>query len=206
MGRASQRSHPLGSQPLGAHRSSRDLSLRTHPLVFGVVVFLASELMFFGGMITSYFVLRGIAPVWPPPGATLDTAGAAFGTAFLALSSGTMLFTTHELAAGRIARARIWLALTIVLGTAFELLTIHGWIGLPFRISTNAYGSLVFMMTGFHALHVAAGVVMLLALFAGLRMTAFERDRRAGVEAIGFYWHFVFVVWVLIWGTIYVIR
>lgn len=100
----------------------------------------------------------------------------------------------------------MWLAATALLGTAFLLLTIHGWVGSTFHIYDNAYGSLFFMLTGFHALHVLAGVIMLLTLFAGIRMTAFERDRRAGAEAIGYYWHFVFLVWVLIWGTLYVIQ
>ncbi len=194
------------SMPLTSQRSSRDLALRVHPLVFGVVVFLASELMFFGGMLISYYVIRGLADVWPPPGTKLDTVEAAVGTAFLAVSSGTMLLTTHNLAKGKIGVARVWLAATALLGTAFLLLTVHGWVGSTFHIYDNAYGSLFFMLTGFHALHVLAGVIMLLTLFAGIRMTAFERDRRAGAEAIGYYWHFVFLVWVLIWGTLYVIK
>ena len=197
---------PRAREHVNGTRSSRELALRTHPLVFGVVVFLASDLMFFGSLIAAYFNLRATDTPWPPTGVTLDTVESSVGTAFLAASSGTMLLTTHFLAAGRTALARLWLGATLLLGTAFELIAVHGWILAPFRIDTHAYGTVYFAMTGFHFLHVAAGIVMLGILFAGIRMAAFERDRRAAVEAIGFYWHFVFAVWVLIWGTIYFVR
>ena len=195
-----------GSQALEDERSSRDLALRTHPLTFGVIVFLASELMFFGGLITSYFVLRSQAALWPPPGVALSQGPEALGTAFLGVSSFTMLMTTHNVAKHRTAVARTWLAFTIVLGLGYLAIAVRDWTTAPFRIDSNAYGSLYYVMTGIHAVHVAAGVVMLAILLGNITMTAFERDRRAGMEAISYYWHFVFVVWVMIWGTIFIVR
>ncbi len=61
-------------------------------------------------------------------------------------------------------------------------------------------------MTGFHVCHVTAGVLALVILFGNMQKTAFQRDRRAGAEAIGFFWHFVFIIWLLIWGSIYVVQ
>ena len=197
---------PRRNQRIEKVTSSRNLALRTHPLVFGVVVFLASELMFFGSLLAAYFNLRSIGAPWPPAGVTLDTVESSVGTGLLAISSATMLFTTHHAAKNRTDLARFWLGATILLGTAFELIALHGWVKAPFRIDTNAYGSVFYATTGFHFLHVLAGIVLLSMLFVGLRMAAFERDKRAGVEAIGFYWHFVFAVWLLIWGTVYFIR
>ena len=194
------------SLKLDDNQSSKALSLRTHPLVFGVVVFLASELMFFGGLLAAYYNLRSIDSPWPPAGVTLDTVESSVGTAFLAVSSATMLLTTHYIAKNRILVARLWLGVTILLGTAFELIALHGWIKAPFGVNSHAYGTTFYALTGFHFAHVLAGIVLLIMLFAGIRSSAFERDKRAGVEAIGFYWHFVFAVWILIWGTIYFVR
>ena len=180
---------PVASRRLEAVATSRSLALRTHPLVFGVVVFLASELMFFGSLIAAYFSLRASAETWPPPGSTLDTAESVVGTAMLALSSATMMLCTHYGARVSITVARLWLGTTILLGTGFALIAVHGWVHAPFRIGSHAYGTLFFTLTGFHLLHVVAGIVILGILFASMRMSAFQRDARAGVEAIGFYWH-----------------
>jgi cytochrome c oxidase subunit 3 len=194
------------AQALSGRTSSRELALRTHPLVFGVVMFLASELMFFGSLLAAYYNLRATDSPWPPVGVTFDTLESSIGTGLLAISSATMALTTHYIARGSTLVARFWLGVTMLLGTAFELIALQGWIKAPFRIDSHAYGTIYYAMTGFHFLHVAAGIVLLGILFASMRMTAFERDSRAGVEAIGFYWHFVFAVWVLIWGTIYFVR
>ncbi len=194
------------SQRLSGPTPSKELALRTHPLVFGLVLFLASDLMIFGGFIAAYFNLRGVANVWPPAGVTLDETSGLVGTAMLALSSGSMLFVTHYLAQNKFALSRLWLGCSILLGTAFVLLSYHDWLARPFRIDTNAYGSLFFVMTGFHVCHVGAGVLLMVILFGNMQKAAFQRDQRAGAEAIGFFWHFVFIIWILIWGSIYVVR
>lgn len=201
-----KRPQALGSQRIAGPVASRELALRTHPLVFGLVLFLASDLMIFGGFIASYFNLRGLASVWPPPGVVLNETSAAVATAMLAASSATMLFTTHFLARNRFTIARLWLGTTMLLGAAFVLLSFDDWLQVPFRIDSNAYGSLFFIMTGFHVCHVLTGVLLMTMLFFNMRKAAFQRDRRAGVEAIGFFWHFVFLIWLLIWGSIYVMR
>ncbi len=112
---------------------------------------------------------------------------------------------THYLARNRFALSRLWLGVSILLGTAFVLLSYHDWAANAFHIDTNAYGSLYYTMTGFHVCHVSAGVLLMVMLFANMRKAAFQRDRRAGAEAIGFFWHFVFSIWLLIWGSIYVV-
>lgn len=195
-----------GSQRIQGTTASKDLALRTHPLVFGVVLFLASDLMIFGGFIAAYFNLRTLANVWPPAGVSLDTTSAAIATAMLAVSSGSMLLVTHYLARNKCTISRLWLGVSILLGTAFVLLSYRDWVASPFRIDTHAYGSLYFIMTGFHVCHVTAGILMMIMLFGNMQKAAFQRDRRAGAEAIGFFWHFVFVIWLLIWGSIYVVQ
>jgi heme/copper-type cytochrome/quinol oxidase subunit 3 len=109
------------SQRIGGPIPSKELALRTHPLVFGTVLFLVSDLMIFGGLIASYFDLRSLADVWPPPGVKLDEASAAAGTAMLALSSGSMLLVTHYLARNKFSVSRLWLGVSILLGIAFVI-------------------------------------------------------------------------------------
>jgi cytochrome c oxidase subunit 3 len=184
----------------------RPLALRTHPLVFATVMFLASELMFFAGLFAAYYDLRTMSPVWPPAGTRLDLFGSSIGTLMLGISSVTMVFVTHFLAKNRIGLAKLWLAITALLGIAFLGIALNGWSKTNIRIDANAYGSLYFAMTGFHALHVLAGIILLGALLVGMQRRAFAGDHRAGAEAITYYWHFVFIVWVGLWATIYLVR
>jgi cytochrome c oxidase subunit III len=188
----------------GYQKRVRPVALRAHPLVFGVALFLASELMFFAGFFAAYFDLRSGSVAWPPPGVHLDTGLAALGTVLLAVSSGAAIGTTRALAANRSAYG--WLFLGIAAAIAFVAIALAGYQNDAFTIASNAYGSLYFSMTGFHLIHVAAGVVLLTALLWGLRSPAITANHRAAAEAIMYYWHFVFVVWLGIFGTIYLVR
>lgn len=184
----------------------RSVAVRAHPLVFGVVVFLASESMLFAGLLAAWYDLRGTTVPWPPAGIALDAGGAAFGTLLLGIGSVTM--GVAQVAATRRRRgiARAMLVLTLFCALAFIYVALHGWAGANFKIDTNAYGTLFYVLTGTHLAHVVAGAVLLTALAVFLREPAFTRDHHAGVEAIAYYWHFVFVVWLAVYATIYLVR
>jgi cytochrome c oxidase subunit 3 len=184
----------------------RPLALRAHPLVFGVVLFLASELMLFAGLFAAYFDLRGETAVWPPSNVVLDASSAGLGTLLLAYSSGAMIMFTRTLTRQQVKTARLWLSTAIVAAVAFLFISIYGWSTNTFGIASHAYGSVFYAMTGLHAIHVAVGILLLCVLFFGLRSPALSANHRAGAEAISYYWHFVFIVWVALWGTIYLIR
>ncbi|MEO6912722.1 MAG: cytochrome c oxidase subunit 3 [Candidatus Baltobacteraceae bacterium] len=186
--------------------SLRPMALRAHPLVFGVVLFLASELMFFAGLFAAYYDLRSQTAQWPPSGVHLDVLESGIGTLLLALSSGAMLLVTRALNKNKSRVARGWIGAAILLGVAFLAIAMHGWSKNTFGVNSHAYGSVFYTMTGFHALHVLVGVILLCALFFGLRSNALRGNNRAGAEAIMYYWHFVFIVWLGIWGTIYLVR
>ncbi|MEO9170412.1 MAG: cytochrome c oxidase subunit 3 [Candidatus Baltobacteraceae bacterium] len=186
--------------------SLRPLALRAHPLVFGVVLFLASELMFFAGLFAAYYDLRSQTAHWPPPNVHLNLLESGAGTLLLALSSGAMLLAARALGKNALRTARAWTGGAVVLGILFLAIAMHGWTTNTFGVSSSAYGSVFYTMTGFHALHVLVGIALLSALFFGLRSNALRANHRAGAEAIMYYWHFVFIVWVGIWGTIYLIR
>lgn len=182
------------------------LAVRGHALVLGVILFLASELMFFAAWFAAYFDLRGRSAHWPPPGVQLDTVESSVGTALLGVSSLLTLFAIRAVHADRAARARILLLATVACAVLFLAETVHGWSKNAFTFASHAYGSMFYGMTGFHAAHVLAGVFMLAFLAAGVRKPGFRDEHAAGAEAISYYWHFVFVVWLGIWATIYFVR
>jgi cytochrome c oxidase subunit 3 len=184
----------------------RSVAVRAHPLVFGVVVFLASESMLFAGLLAAWYDLRGSTTPWPPTGTLLDMGGATFGTILLGIGSVTMGIA--QVAAGKRRRgvARAMLVLTLFCALAFIYIALHGWANANFRVDTNAYGTLFYVLTGTHLAHVVAGAILLTALSVFLRQPAFTRDRHAGVEAIAYYWHFVFVVWLAVFASIYLVR
>jgi cytochrome c oxidase subunit III len=171
---------------------------RPHPPVFGMVLFLASELMFFGGLFAAYFTLRTATSPWPPPGVELDLPLTVAATALLALSSLSMYAGIGRVRGGDFGRARVWLGVTFALGAAFLAIKAYELATAGFGVGSHAYGSLFFTMLGAHGLHLLVGMALLIVVAA--------RTTEPRTEAVGAYWHFVDVVWLAIFGTVYLIR
>jgi cytochrome c oxidase subunit 3 len=184
----------------------RSVAVRAHPLVFGTVVFLASESMLFAALLAAYYYLRGMTVPWPPAGAELNVAAMAIGT--LLLGAGSVTMTIAQIAATRGERrvARAMLVATIALAVAFLALEWDDWSNANFAIGDSAYGTIYYVLTGTHFAHVLAGAILLAAVAIFLRLPAFTRDHFAAVEAVAYYWHFVFVVWLALFATIFLIR
>lgn len=182
------------------------LAIRGRALIMGVIVFLGSELMFFGAWLAAYYDLRGRSNPWPPPDVTLDPLEPNIGTALLAISSLFVYLAVEDIKRGRGGRARAWLGTAIGCGAIFLGLTLHDWSKATFTIQSHAYGTVHFGLLGFHAAHVFAGLFVLTFLAIGATRPAFRGEGAAGAEALSYYWHFVFVVWLLIWPTIYYVR
>jgi cytochrome c oxidase subunit 3 len=184
----------------------RSVAVRAHPLVFGVVVFLASESMLFAGLLAAWYDLRGLNAAWPPPGTINDVTGATIGTVILGLGSVSMGIAQHSARKQRRGIARLMLLLTLGCALAFTAIALNDWHTANFHVDTNAYGTMFYVVTGTHLAHVLAGAVLLTAMTIFLGRPAFEADQQAGIEAIGYYWHFVFIIWVAVWATIYLIK
>ena len=187
-------------------RSLVPLPIRAHPLVLGTVLFLSSELMFFASLFAAYFDLRAKASAWPPPGVRLDVAGATIGTALLLFASVAMILASRAVDRGRFEAARWWTATALAAAVGFAAIALHGYAQETFGIDANAYASIYYTLTGVHLLHVLAGAGILSAILAGIRSRALLADRRAGFESMTYYWHFVFVVWLGIWATVYFLK
>ena len=170
----------------------------------GVVVWLGSELMFFAGLFAAWFGVRAVNETWPPEGVNLDVARTALATAVLVASSFTLHAGERAARAGDRRGAGRWVVLTAVLGTAFVANQALEWAELGFTVSSHAYGTLFYVLTGFHGLHVVGGIVLMLVVLAvGTGRTRAPLDESLTVTA--HYWHFVDVVWVAMFATIYLL-
>jgi cytochrome c oxidase subunit 3 len=179
---------------------------RVDPLLFGVVLFIASEAMFFGGLFASYFFLRGVTSPWPPEGVELETVPAALATLVLVASSGTYQLAIRAARRGALRAMNAWIVLTFLLGAGFIAAQAHEWATLSFTVSSHAYGTLFYGMTGFHGLHVIGGLLLMLVVLGRSAQGAYGEGETRGVEAVGYYWHFVDVVWIGLFSTLFLIR
>src|SRR5579871_3912829 len=129
-----------------AGRPAAPLPIRAHPLVLGVVLFLASELMFFAALFAAYYALRANRAEWPPAGVHLRPVEAGFGTFLLFAASFVMVLATKAMDRRNWRAARWWTLGAILAAIGFVLVAIHGYASDTFGISTNAYGSIYYTM------------------------------------------------------------
>jgi cytochrome c oxidase subunit III len=179
---------------------------RPELLAVGTVVWLASELMFFSGLFAAYFTLRAQAVRWPPAGVHLDTVSATIATAVLVASSGTMQLAVRAVVADRRRGFELWLGVTFVLGVVFIAAQARDWSKLTFGVSSHAYGSAFYLMTGFHGLHVIGGLLAMVLMAGRATSPRFGAADAPSVEMLSYYWHFVDVVWIALWATIFFLR
>ncbi len=172
----------------------------------GTVIWLASELMFFGGLFAAYLTLRSNARVWPPASVHLELLAATIATLVLIASSGTMHLATRALERGERELMQRWLIVTVALGTVFLVNQIREFFVLDFSPSSSGFGSMYYLMTGFHALHVFGGLALITVAIV-ITTGAGRLERRAPiVESVSYYWHFVDVVWILLFATLFLLR
>jgi cytochrome c oxidase subunit 3 len=181
---------------------------RKQPSLLGVgtVVWLASELMFFGGLFAAYITLRSNAHVWPPKTVHLELLAATLATIVLIASSGTIHLATLARERGDRALMQRWLIITAALGAVFLVNQVREFFVLDFSISSSGFGSMYYLMTGFHALHVFAGLALIITAVVLTTGPGSLERRGPAVESVTYYWHFVDVVWILLFLTIFVIR
>jgi cytochrome c oxidase subunit 3 len=176
-----------------------------NPLPVGVIVWLSSELMFFAGLFAAWFTLRSANDPWPMGDVELEVLRAGVFTVVLVASSLTMHRSVQAAEEGDRPNALRWLAATFVLGLTFVLNQLAEYAELGFGIDTNAYGTIFWLLTGFHWLHVVAGLVLMLALVR-LSWPGSRAPLAVHHQVVGYYWHFVDVVWVGVYVAVYLIQ
>lgn len=164
--------------------------------------------MFFSGLFATYFTLKALSTSeWPPEDVHLAIPQALVFTILLVLSSGTMQMAVRAIANGNKAAFRNWVIATLVLGAAFVLNQFgFEWREAEFRPASHAFGSLFFTMTGFHGLHVTGGLIAMCILLARSGASRFGKDDLPSVEVVSYYWHFVDVVWVIMFSILFFVQ
>jgi cytochrome c oxidase subunit III len=177
--------------------------------LLGMVLFIASEVMFFGGLFGAYFTLRTAAPQWPPPGTPkLEDWYALILTAILVSSSVTMQLGVYAIRKGNQRALVRWLGVSLLLGLTFlsgQANEYNKLIGEGLTLSSGVFGSTFFTLTGFHGAHVAGGAAFILVVLLRARSGQFTARFHDTVEMCSYYWHFVDVVWLGLVSTIYLL-
>jgi cytochrome c oxidase subunit 3 len=178
--------------------------------LLGMVLFIASEVMFFGGLFGAYFTIRSAATQWPPPGTPhLTTWYAAILTTILVSSSVTMQLGVWAIRRNDERRLVLWLAVSLLLGLAFlagQANEYRQLIEEGMTLSSGVFGSTFFTLTGFHGAHVAGGAAFIVIVLLRARSGQFTARHHDTVEMASYYWHFVDVVWIGLFSTIYLLR
>lgn len=173
------------------------------PGIFGMWIFLVSEIMFFTGLIGSYIVLRLGSSSWPNSWEVLNIPLLTINTTVLLTSSLTMVLAVMAIKRGDSKGAANNLLLTALLGLLFLVIKTVDYIHMireGFTISSNLFGSCYYLLTGFHGLHVLSGVILLIYLYAKTRRGAFSAENYVRIESSGLYWHFIDAVWVILFA------
>jgi cytochrome c oxidase subunit III len=181
-------------------------SSRVDPRVLGMFLFIASEVMVFGSFFTAYFFVRVVAgSPWPEPPFELPVFVAGVNTAILVTSSFTVHWALQSIKKDNRAGLQAGLVLTIALGLVFLLTQFREYSRVGFAPSDGAFGSIFFGLTGLHGAHVFVGLTLL--TFAAIRSFRghFSAAHHHGVEIPGIYWHFVDVMWIVVYTSIYIL-
>ena len=176
-------------------------------LAIGVMIWLGSELMFFSGLFAALFTIRAHLASWPPVGTHLDVLQSGIFTLIL------IEFVLHD-AMRRVAHrtspprrgAHTGSIFTIIMGTLFVSNQAYEWTHLATRWYTNSYGSIFFITTGLHGLHVILGLVAMSFLLFRMRGSEGDPGELSTFQGVSYYWHFVDVVWIGLYSALFLLK
>ncbi|MEY2417987.1 MAG: hypothetical protein QOG90_667 [Actinomycetota bacterium] len=171
--------------------------------------FLGSECLLFGALISTYLLYRGHSVVGPYPKDVYDIPFTSVSSFVLLMSSLTMVLALSAIQRRDERRLRVWLLATALLGATFiagQIYEFTSFVHEGLTIHTNLFGSTFFVMTGFHGVHVTLGIVMLLTLWGMSMRGQLPPEKAETVEIAGLYWHFVDIVWIVIFTVVYLIK
>jgi cytochrome c oxidase subunit III len=184
-------------------------SSRVSPEVLGMFLFIGSEVMLFGAFFTMYFFIRVVNPegfaTWPPEGFHLPVFVAGVNTAILLTSSLTMHWALTSIKRGNRAGLQAGLVLTLAMGATFLFTQILEYARIGFAMSDTAFGSIFYGLTGLHGAHVFVGLVLLSIATVRAFRGHYTAEHHHGVELPGIYWHFVDVMWIVVYATVYLL-
>jgi heme/copper-type cytochrome/quinol oxidase subunit 3 len=193
-----------------AHAVEHHTSTGLDNVKMAMWAFLGSECLFFGSLISTYLLYRNrVVGDSPRPHEIYDIPYTSVSSFVLLMSSLTMVLALAAIQRGDHRALRSWLLATALLGMVFvggQIYEFTTFVDEGLKLSSSTFGSSFFVMTGFHGAHVTVGIFMLLALFGMSsfgRLDAVDGPRR--VELVGLYWHFVDIVWIVIFTVVYLV-
>ena len=187
--------------PPPAHMSSR-----VTPAVLGMFLFIASEIMLFGAFFTAYFFVRVVnGTPWPTPPFHLPIFVAGVNTAILVTSSFTIHWATQSIKRNNHAGLKAGMLLTFLLGLTFLVTQGREYSRVGFAPKDGAFATIFYCLTGLHGAHVFVGLTLLLFTTIRAFRGHFSAEHHHGVEIPGIYWHFVDVMWIVVYTTVYIL-
>ena len=192
--------HPHHGPP-EAHQSSR-----INREILGMFLFIASEIMLFGAFFTAYFFVRVVnGTPWPTPPYHLPVYVAFINTCILVTSSFTMHWSLQSVKRGNVFGLRAGLLLTFLMGLTFLITQAIEYSRIGFNTGNGAFATIFFCLTGLHGAHVFVGLTILLFMTIRAFRGHFSPEDHRGVEIGGIYWHFVDVMWIVVYTTVYIL-
>ncbi len=185
---------PMGASLTGVHSTSW----------WAMVIVILNEAVIFASLLASYFYLRFNSVLWPPQGVSRpELTFSSINTAILIGSSLVLQWGVVGIARGRVGRLRVGLAHAFLLGAVFLGIQIYEYTQIHFLPQDHAYGSLFWGITGLHGAHVLAGLLMNAYVQVRAAYGHFSADRRQAVDNVALYWHFVDIVWIFIFASLF---
>jgi heme/copper-type cytochrome/quinol oxidase subunit 3 len=172
-------------------------------------LFLASEALFFGSLIATYLLYRGQSLQGPYPEDVFNIPFTSASSFILLMSSATMALAVGAAHRGQLHQMRTWLLVTPLLGISFlagQAFEFTEFYRKGLTLSSNLFGTTFYVLTGFHGAHVSVGVLILLSLWAAAMLGKIGRHNAINVELAGLYWHFVDIVWIVIFTLVYLLE
>ena len=187
--------------PPPAHRSSR-----VEPQLLGMLLFIISEVMVFGAFFTAYFFIRvAQGDPWPAHGTTLPVEVAGVNTAILVSSSLTLHWAQTAIKNGNRFGLKAGILTTFLLGCTFLFVQINEYANIGFAPQDHAQATIFYSLTGLHGAHVFIGLCLLLIVTIRSFRGHYSPAEHRGVEVPGIYWHFVDIMWIIVYSTVYVL-
>jgi len=174
--------------------------------MFGLVLFLVAESMIFFGLFSGYMIYYATMPEWPMGGIELELLLPSINTVILISSSFVMHKGQSAIRNNDVKGLQFWFTLTVIMGLIFLGGQLYEYAHTGFGLTDNLFASCFYVLTGFHGLHVTAGLMFILAvLWRSRKQGHYSANKHFGVEASELYWHFVDVVWIILFGLVYLL-